>query len=62
MARRQRRNHSSAFKAKVAMAALKDDKTVAELAAQFEVHPNQTHIRKAFQARERAMDAISQDP
>jgi transposase-like protein len=41
MARRQRRNHSSAFKAKVALAALKGDKTIAELAAQFEVHSNQ---------------------
>jgi transposase-like protein len=41
MARRQRRNHSSAFKAKVALAAIKGDKTISELAAQFEVHPNQ---------------------
>jgi transposase-like protein len=41
MARRQRRNHSSAFKAKVALAALKGDKTITELAEQFEVHPNQ---------------------
>jgi transposase len=41
MARRQRRNHSSAFKAKVALAAIKGDKTLSELAAQFEVHPNQ---------------------
>jgi transposase len=39
--RRRRRNHSSSFKAKVAVAALKGDKTLAELAEQFDVHPNQ---------------------
>lgn len=41
MARRQRRKHSTLFKSKVALAALKGDKTITELAAQFEVHPNQ---------------------
>jgi transposase-like protein len=41
MARRPRRNHSAAFKAKVALAALKGDKTLAKLAQQFELHPNQ---------------------
>lgn len=39
--RRKRRNHSSAFKAKVAVAALKGDKTIAELADQFDLHANQ---------------------
>lgn len=39
--RRKRRNHSSAFKAKVALAALKGDRTLAELAEQYDVHPNQ---------------------
>ena len=39
--RRKRRNHSSAFKAKVAVAAVKGDRTLAELAEQFDVHPNQ---------------------
>ena len=39
--RRKRRNHSSAFKAKVALATIKGDRTLAELAEQFDVHPNQ---------------------
>ena len=41
MARRKRRNHSPAFKAQVAVAALKGDQTLTELAQQFDIHPNQ---------------------
>jgi len=41
MTRRARRNHTPAFKAKVALAALKNDRTIAQLAEQFDVHPNQ---------------------
>jgi putative transposase len=37
----KRRNHSAAFKAKVALAAAKGDKTIAELAGEYQVHPNQ---------------------
>jgi len=37
----KRRNHSAAFKAKVALDAAKGDKTIAELASQYEVHPSQ---------------------
>ena len=41
MTKRPRRNHSPAFKAKVALAAIKGEKPLAELAEQFDVHPNQ---------------------
>jgi transposase len=41
MAKRARRTHSPAFKAKVALAAIKGEKTLAELAQQYDVHPNQ---------------------
>lgn len=41
MGRRPRRSHSSAFKAKVAVSAIKGMKTLIELAQDFDVHPNQ---------------------
>jgi len=47
MSRRIRRNHNPAFKAKVAVAALKGDCTTAELAKKFDVHPNQIAQWKA---------------
>jgi len=40
MGRRTRRNHAPAFKAKVALAAVKGDRTLAQPAGQFDVHPN----------------------
>jgi transposase len=41
MSRRPRRNHAPAFKAKVALAAVKGDRTIVQIAEQFDVHPNQ---------------------
>ena len=41
MTKRARRNHNPAFKAKVALAAIKGEKTLAELAHLYDVHPNQ---------------------
>ena len=43
---RKRKNHSPAFKAQVALAAIKGDRTVNELAGQFGVHPTLIHAWK----------------
>jgi len=57
MSRRPRRNHSAAFKAKVALEAVKGDKTVAEIAQKHDVHPNQvTEWRR--QLLDRAVDVF----
>ncbi len=41
MAKRPRRNHGAAFKARVALEAIKGERTIIELAEQFQIHPNQ---------------------
>jgi len=55
--RRSRRSHSPVFKAKVALAALREDKTMAELCQEFELHPTQINDWKR-QLLERAADVF----
>ena len=56
--KRPRRNHAAVFKAKVALAAIKGDKTLPDLAEQFDVHPNQITQWKS-QLLERAMEIFA---
>ena len=59
--KRTRRNHAPGFKAKVALAAIKGDKTLAELAEHFEIHPNQVSEWKQ-QLQESAADVFGGGP
>ena len=61
MTKRTRRNHSGSFKAKVALAALRGDKTLTEIAQHYEVHPNQVTEWKR-QLLERAADVFRGGP
>ena len=61
MTRRPRRNHTPAFKAKVAVAALKGEKTLTELAQVFDVHPNQITDWKS-QLLAKAADVFGGEP
>ena len=58
MTKRSRRNHSAAFKATVALAAIKVEETPGRLAARFDVHPNQI-VQWKSQLLERAADAFN---
>ena len=59
--RRTRRTHNPAFKAQVALAALREDRTLAELCEQFELHPNQITEWKR-QLFERAAEVFDAGP
>jgi transposase-like protein len=71
MTKRTRRNHTAAFKSKVALAALKGDKTLAVLSSEFDVHQNQiidwknqaqAHLLSAFTGKSKAQESVDLKP
>ena|SRR5258708_4348115 len=58
MTNRSHRNHSAAFKAKEAPAAIEGEETLAQLATRFDIHPNQI-VQWKNQLLERAADAFN---
>jgi transposase-like protein len=60
MSKRPRRNHSPAFKARVALDALKGNQTIVELSERYQVHPNQITDWKK-QLLEHAAEVFSKD-
>ncbi len=60
MSKRPRRNHAPAFKAKVALDALKGEETLVELSQRYQVHPNQITEWKR-QLLEHAAGVFSKD-
>jgi transposase len=57
MTKRSRRNHSAAFKTKVALAAIRGEETLAQLATRFDIHANQI-VQWKNQLLERAAEAF----
>lgn len=60
MAKRPRRNHGAAYKAKVALEAIKGERTLIELSEQFQIHPNQITKWKK-QLLERAEEVFAKE-
>jgi len=63
---KKRRNHKASFKAKVALAAIRGDRTISEIASQYGVHPNQVsswtkivldNLEAIFEGDHSALDA-----